>query len=229
MEGSTTLFVVLALLGAGACVIAFVVQEILRQSAIGVARLRLEAILDTVEAVVHDRPRPAGPSHIEGPWGERGPQSVEEARSGLLTTLAEMPVEFLAADQKLWLRTQRVLVLIDSCQSGATVEAFAEMQNFQRRYIRSFSRVAGVTVIAASRRDQQAIELPSLGHGLFTYVVLQGLDGNADSSPRDGSVTAHEIVEYADLQIPGMSKRYLDEPQVPMAFALGADFRLQGN
>lgn len=123
---------------------------------------------------------------------------------------------------------QRVLVLIDSCQSGATVEAFAEMQNFQRRYIRSFSRVAGVTVIAASRRDQEAIELPSLGHGLFTYVVLEGLEGKADTAPRDGSVTAHEIVQYADLQIPGMSKRYLDEPQVPMAFALGADFRLQG-
>lgn len=124
-------------------------------------------------------------------------------------------------------QAQRVLVLIDSCQSGATVEAFAQMQSFQRRYIRSFSRVAGVTVIAASRRDQEAIELPSLGHGLFTYVVLQGLEGSADTAPKDGSVTAHEIVQYADLQIPGMSKRYLDEPQVPMAFALGADFRLR--
>lgn len=111
MEGSTTLFVVLALLGAGACTVAFVVQEILRQSGIGVARLRLEAVLEIVEAVVHDRPRPSGASHIEGPWGERGPQSVDEARRGLLTTLAEMPVEYLAADPKLWQRTQRMLVL----------------------------------------------------------------------------------------------------------------------
>lgn len=124
-------------------------------------------------------------------------------------------------------KAQRVLVLIDSCQSGATVETFEQMQSFQRRYIRSFSRTAGVTIIAASRRDQEAIELPSLGHGLFTYVVLQGLDGSADNAPKDGNVTAHEIVQYADLQIPGMSKRYLDEPQVPMAFALGADFRLR--
>jgi uncharacterized caspase-like protein len=125
-------------------------------------------------------------------------------------------------------RAQRVLVMIDSCQSGATVETFEQLQNFERRYIRNFSRVAGVTVIAASRRDQAAIELPSLGHGLFTYVVLEGLTGNADSAPRDGSVTAHEIVQYADAQIPGMSQRYLDEPQVPMAFALGADFPLRG-
>jgi hypothetical protein len=125
-------------------------------------------------------------------------------------------------------QAQRVLVMIDSCQSGATVETFAQLQSFERRYMRNFSRVAGVTVIAASRRDQQAVELPSLGHGLFTYVVLEGLNGNADSAPKDGHVSAHEIVQYADAQIPGMSQRYLDEPQVPMAFALGADFPLRG-
>ena len=124
-------------------------------------------------------------------------------------------------------QAQRVLVMIDSCQSGATVDTFERQQNFERRYIRNFSRVAGVTVIAAARRDQEAIELPSLGHGLFTYVVLKGLDGEADDAPRDGNVTAHEIVQYADTQIPGMSKRYLNEPQVPMAFALGADFSLR--
>ena len=79
---------------------------------------------------------------------------------------------------------------------------FERQQNFERRYIRNFSRVAGVTVIAASRSDQEAIELPSLGHGLFTYVVLKGLDGEADDAPRDGNVTAHEIVQYADCRSP---------------------------
>ena len=111
MEGSTTLLVVLALLGAGACVVAFVVQEILRQSGIGVSRGRLEAVLDLVEAVVHGRPLPTGPSYVEGPWGERGPQSVEEARTGLLAVIADMPLEYLAHDPKLWRRTQRVLLL----------------------------------------------------------------------------------------------------------------------
>ena len=147
-------------------------------------------------------------------------KTFEDYRKGAITA-HEIQDALVAA------QAQRVLVMIDSCQSGATVETFERQQNFERRYIRNFSRVAGVTVIAASRRDQEAIELPSLGHGLFTYVVLKGLDGDADSAPHDGSVTAHEIVQYADLQIPGMSKRYLNEPQVPMAFALGADFSLQ--
>ncbi len=110
MEGSTTLLVVLALLGAGACVIAFVVQEILRQSGMGVSRGRLEAALDLAEAVVNGRPIPTGPAYVEGPWGERGPQSVEEARAGLLATIGDMPVEYLAADPALWQRAQRVLL-----------------------------------------------------------------------------------------------------------------------
>ena len=147
-------------------------------------------------------------------------KKFEDYRKGAITA-REMQDALVAA------QAQRVLVMIDSCQSGATVETFERQQNFERRYMRNFSRVAGVTVIAASRRDQEAIELPSLGHGLFTYVVLKGLDGDADDAPRDGNVTAHEIVQYADLQIPGMSRRYLNEPQVPMAFALGADFSLR--
>jgi len=147
-------------------------------------------------------------------------KKFEDYRKGAITA-REMQDALVAA------QAQRVLVMIDSCQSGATADTFERQQNFERRYIRNFSRIAGVTVIGASRRDQEAIELPSLGHGLFTYVVLKGLDGDADDAPRDGNVTAHEIVQYADLQIPGMSKRYLDEPQVPMAFALGADFSLR--
>lgn len=147
-------------------------------------------------------------------------KTYEAYRKGAITA-REIQDALVAA------QAQRVLVMIDSCQSGATVETFERQQNFERRYIRNFSRVAGVTVIAAARRDQEAIELPSLGHGLFTYVVLKGLGGEADDAPRDGNVTAHEIVQYADLQIPGMSRRYLNEPQVPMAFALGADFSLR--
>ncbi len=163
----------------------------------------------------------AGGDWVFLPYEAKFQREAENYRKGAITA-GEIRDALVEAE------AQRVLVMIDSCQSGATVDTFEQLQTFQRRFIRNFSRVAGVTVIAASRRDQAAIELPSLGHGLFTYVVLEGLAGNADSAPRDGSVTAHEIVQYADAQIPGMSQRYLDEPQVPMAFALGADFPLRG-
>ena len=68
------------------------------------------------------------------------------------------------------------------------------------------------------------MELHSLGHGLFTYLVLQGLSGEADLMPSDGNVSAHEIIRYAAREIPAFSKDYLGESQVPTAFALGSDF-----
>jgi len=123
-------------------------------------------------------------------------------------------------------RSQRVLVLIDSCESGAGVESFERMGRFQRRYILEVSRLAGVSVVAAARPDQRAAEIDQLGHGLFTYVLLKGLDGDADRRPADRLVTAHELVAYSAATTPGVSRAYLRYPQEPLAFALGADFSL---
>lgn len=129
---------------------------------------------------------------------------------------------------------QRVLVMIDSCRSGVGVDAFRKFKNFQRRYLREFSRVAGVTVLAATRRDQDAAEAETLGNGLFTHIVLEGLGGDADKTPRDGNVTAHEIVGFSASEMPAhwrdLARQYQNidplDPQAPEAFALGADFTL---
>jgi type II secretory pathway pseudopilin PulG len=75
MEGTTSVLIVLAVLGAAGAVVAFVVQEVVRASGIGVTRTRLEGILETMESVVYDTPRPAGSYAIGAgdPWGDRGP------------------------------------------------------------------------------------------------------------------------------------------------------------
>ena len=113
MEGSATVLIVLAVLGATAAVVAFVVQEVVRASGVGVSRTRLEGILEAMESVVYDTPRQGGSYAIGsgGPWGDRGPQSIEDARTVLLQVLAEIPVDHLAADAALWRRVQRMLAL----------------------------------------------------------------------------------------------------------------------
>ncbi len=113
MEGSATVFVVLAVIGAGAAAVMFIVQEILRASGTGVTRARLEAILEAMESVVYDTPRLPGSFAIgsRDPWGEPGPRSVEDARTVLLQTLSETPIGHLSADPALWMRVQRMLAL----------------------------------------------------------------------------------------------------------------------
>jgi uncharacterized caspase-like protein len=103
--------------------------------------------------------------------------------------------------------------------------AFEDRQDFHRRLFRDLSKSAGITVLAATRWDQSAAELHALGHGVFTYVTLSGLDGRA-ALAQAGLVTAHELTGFVGRNLPPLSRRYLREPQEVSAFTLGADFPL---
>ena len=113
MEASATVLVVIALIGAGFALVSFVVQELMRASGAGAARNRLEAVLEALEALAYGTAPPAGSVSIGGAdaWGDRGPLSIDDARSVLLQVLAETPVEYLASDAALWRRVQRMLAI----------------------------------------------------------------------------------------------------------------------
>ena len=51
--------------------------------------------------------------------------------------------------------------------------------------------------LTASRDRERSFESPDWGggHGIFTYYVVRGLEGEADEN-RDGIVTADELAEY---------------------------------
>ena len=121
------------------------------------------------------------------------------------------------------IRAQRILTAIDTCYSGGGLAAFEGLQGFHRRLFREVSRASGVTILAATRPDQSAAELRTLGHGVFTHVTLEGLAGAADRE-RTGMVTAHELTGFVADRLPAVSREYLGVAQEPSAFALGADF-----
>lgn len=123
-------------------------------------------------------------------------------------------------------RIQKILILIDACYSGAGIDAFRNLQNSQRHFSRDLSKSNGVVVLTATRQDQEAAEVRDLGHGLFTYVVTQGMEGKADFKPVDSSISAHEVADYSLDSIPNFSKKYLRAAQQPSAFTLGKDFTL---
>jgi len=91
---------------------------------------------------------------------------------------------------------KRIMLVIDACNSGASIDTFNRYRDFQRRFVQQIGRTAGVTVLTAARRDQFASESDILGHGLFTFLLLDGMSGAADNLPRDGWITAHELAAY---------------------------------
>ncbi|MFB3779240.1 MAG: tetratricopeptide repeat protein [Bryobacteraceae bacterium] len=92
------------------------------------------------------------------------------------------------------LKAKWKVLLTDSCHSGA-VAPDADVQTINRSLI-DLSR--SVFSLTASRDRERSFESPDWGggHGIFTYYVVRGMEGEADEN-RNGIVTADELAEYA--------------------------------
>jgi uncharacterized caspase-like protein len=123
------------------------------------------------------------------------------------------------------IRAQKVLVMIDSCKAGAMLIA---MRGFEdRKALSQLSRATGVHVIAASTKDQFAAEVKELGHGVFTYTLLEGLKGGASAG--DGTVTVRRLMTHVENRLPDITMKYRKEAQFPVVDSRGMDFPLVTN
>jgi WD40 repeat protein len=118
------------------------------------------------------------------------------------------------------------VVFIDACQSGSSVEALAMRGGAEEKALAQLSRSSGIHVMASSESQQQSAEIKSLGHGVFTYVLLEALNGKADGAPMDSKITVYEIKSYLDDQVPEISYRLIRHKQFPSTFSIGHDFPL---
>jgi hypothetical protein len=108
------------------------------------------------------------------------------------------------------IEAERVVAFLDACYSGA-----AGGRTFSSRRTRSaaidelflerLTRSRGRAIITASRPTEVSIELPELGHGIFTYYLVQGLKGAADLN-KDGIISLQELYEYVEQQVTAKSR-----------------------
>ncbi len=116
------------------------------------------------------------------------------------------------------------IVVLDACQSGGSAELLAQRGASKEKALAQLSRGSGVHVMAAAGSEQFATEVGSLGHGLFTYAILEAFAGKADGTPKDGNVTIYELKAYINDQVPELSKKYKGSTQWPYTFSIGHDF-----
>jgi len=112
---------------------------------------------------------------------------------------------------------QKMLVLIDACKSGAVLVAFRGFED--RKALSQLSRSTGVHIIAASSKDQFASEVKELGHGVFTYILLEGLKGKAATEGK--AVTVKKLMAYIEEKLPEITKKYKQEAQYPVTHSSG--------
>ena len=122
---------------------------------------------------------------------------------------------------------KRIFLMVDACNSGAGIDSFNRYRSFQRRFVQQVGRNAGVSVLTATRRDQLAAEIGQLGHGMFTHVILEGLAGGADTAPKDGNISAHELANFVGQNLERRARQFLEIlgiTQSPAHFVIGSDF-----
>jgi len=103
------------------------------------------------------------------------------------------------------LESERVVAFLDSCFSGAAggrtfVSKKTRATGVDDIFLERLTRAKGRAIVTASRPAEVSVELPELGHGVFTYYLVQGLRGVADAN-RDGIVTLQELYEYVEQQV----------------------------
>ena len=120
-------------------------------------------------------------------------------------------------------KAQKVLVIIDACKSGGVISGMGGFRGYEdRKVMKQLVRSTGIYVISASSDKQFALELKELGHGVFTFTMLEGLKGKAGEK----KVTVEGLIQYVKNRLPELTEKYRGNPQWPVSWGAGMDFPL---
>ena len=94
-----------------------------------------------------------------------------------------------------------VTVFLDTCYSGATTGKNVLLAS---RPIATRAKEQavpeGFTVLTAAAGDQTAKPLKEARHGMFSYFLMKGMEGDADAN-KDNQITAGELHAYVQQNV----------------------------
>ncbi len=99
------------------------------------------------------------------------------------------------------IKAKHILFLMDSCYSGMGFARSGGIPKSDNEYINKIMSYRAVQMITAGSMDEQVLE--EGGHGIFTKLLLEGLEGKADLD-KDGYITGSELGTFLR---PEVSKR----------------------
>ncbi|MEW5826255.1 MAG: caspase family protein [Candidatus Bipolaricaulota bacterium] len=110
---------------------------------------------------------------------------------------------------------RRIVVFLDACYSGGQLDSLGEADSLpDLDFLTDLARAAAlapkdldgtgkeIVALSASHRDEPSWEFGSLGHGVFTYALLEAMRGGADASGnRNGWTSAEECHRYLEPRV----------------------------
>lgn len=118
------------------------------------------------------------------------------------------------------------LIVLDTCNAGKFGEtlqvAMLTRGMSDDTAMKILSRAVGSTILSAASSVQEALEGYN-NHGLFTFVLTEGLKGAADSD-KDGFVKTLELADYVDTKVPELAEKVFRHKQYPIVSPSGMGF-----
>jgi hypothetical protein len=114
-------------------------------------------------------------------------------------------------------KPKSVTMILDACYSGQARSGETLLASARPVQLKTENRLfpENFTVITASQNDQISSSNPDLQHGIFSYYLMKGMEGDADAN-KDGKITLGEmqayLVENVGRQAGMMSRK--QEPQL---------------
>jgi hypothetical protein len=103
------------------------------------------------------------------------------------------------------IRSERLIFIADSCYSGAsggrTISVTEMRANISDAFLDRIAGGKGRIILTASGANEVSSEDEKLHHGVFTYFLLKGLQGKADTD-KDGVITVDEAYGYVSRHVP---------------------------
>jgi uncharacterized caspase-like protein len=132
------------------------------------------------------------------------------------------------------IKAQKSLVLLDTCYAGALMKAtaggtpalFAARGLEEKGAIDRLMRATGRAMLVASTERQFALEGYDDQHGVFTYVLLQGLRGDALPWQSDTIITIDHLASYVMREVPRRTMEKWGYEQFPMQHITGQSFAI---
>jgi WD40 repeat protein len=120
-------------------------------------------------------------------------------------------------------KSQKQIILMDACHSGGALKSLnVRAAATDEKAIVQLARSSGVVMIASSGTKQFATEFDQLKHGVFTFALLEALDGKADNG--DKKLTVNELKFFMEDRVPELTKQYGGQAQYPTGYITGNDF-----
>ncbi|TWT89325.1 caspase family protein [Stieleria varia] len=120
-------------------------------------------------------------------------------------------------------KAKNKLLMLDACAVGSFERNTRGISVKRSASKPDLSSQLGLSMLLACSEMQVSYEAAELGHGVFTYFIVQAFDGSGDSN-RDGKLSLYELGSFVSDRVESYTQSKFSASQTPYFRHDGGDF-----